>query len=153
MPHRVVALLDEVQLEVDFAFLHAEALDAPQTHRTHQVALQVEAELKRLYEYLGELVQCGLWVVVSHPVALGCKEAVLLDLLEVLNFADLFASLVDHLAVLVLDGLEVDVGLQLVGEDEVVADPVLLELVEDHREHYYGLVVLALPRQAALLHD
>lgn len=43
MPHRVIVALNEVQLYVDLALLHAEAFDAAKADRTHQLALLVEA--------------------------------------------------------------------------------------------------------------
>jgi hypothetical protein len=60
----------------------------------------------------------------------------LLEFFEILNFADLLASLVDHLRVLILNGLQVDIRLQLIGKNKVIADPILLELIEYHRQHH-----------------
>lgn len=70
----------------------------------------------------------------------------LFEFLEILNFAYFFASLVDHLRVSVLNRLKVDISLELIGENEVIADPILLKLIEDHRKHYNRLVIFALPR-------
>lgn len=57
----------------------------------------------------------------------------LFEFLEILNFADFFASLVDHLGVFILNGLQIDIRLKLIGKNEVITDPVLLKLIEYHR--------------------
>lgn len=69
----------------------------------------------------------------------------LLEFFKILNFADLLASLVDHLRVLILNGLQVDIRLQLIGKNKVITDSVLLELIEYHRQHHNRLVILAPP--------
>lgn len=59
-----------------------------------------------------------------------------LEFFKILNFADLLASLVDHLRVLILNGLQVDIRLQLIGKNKVITDPILLKLIEYHRQHH-----------------
>lgn len=76
-----------------------------------------------------------------------------LQLFKILNFAYFFATLIDYLRILILNGFQIDISLKLIRENEIITDPILLKLIKDHRKDYDRFVILALPWQVAFLND